>query len=81
MKQRLHNGNDGWLTLRLMSVFLFLYYPRIERCMGLCIDKTAVDRAERNAFGTVKIVYVFCVSKPRGLLSLFFSRPAPGSCR
>jgi hypothetical protein len=61
MKQGLHNGNDGWLTHRLMIVVLFLCvcYPRIEWCVGLCIDKTVEDKGGRNAFGCIKIVYLF----------------------
>jgi hypothetical protein len=79
MKQGMHNGNDGWLTHRLMSVVLFLCYPRIEWCVGLFIDKTVEDKGGRNAFGYIKIVYLFSVAKPRGLLSHVFSRPAPGA--
>jgi hypothetical protein len=77
----MHNRNDGWLTHRLMSVVLFLCYPRIEWRVGLFIDKTMEDKGRRNAFGCIKIVYLFCVSKLRGLLSHVFSRPAPRSCR
>jgi hypothetical protein len=61
MKQGMHNGNDGWLTHRLMRVVLFCFVTLALNGAWVCasIKRQKTKEGGRNAFGCIKIVYFF----------------------